>query len=141
MPVTQDTLRSSNNHVFTGFYFLAEDGRGIKMRKDHSEEDYYISEKPFVSISNISSANASKNIIQGQETYGVTIVLDKMGTKHLAQATGDGKHPYLAIVIANRLLYVVGNSTQIKTGLMEIVLVDYSEKEVQDMMEAIENKR
>lgn len=139
--IYSDTVKNDSSYVSTGFYFLADNGRGIRMRKDHSEEDYDISKKPFVSINNILRATAQKNVIQGRDTYGVTIVLDNAGTKDLEQGTGNSEYPHIAVVIANRLLYVVENTSQMKTGIMQIILVDYSEKEVNDMIEAINQKR
>lgn len=131
----------STSYVASGFYFLEESGQGIKMRKDHSAEDYDISEKPFVSVKNILSASAQKNAIEGRGMYDVNIVLDNAGTKDFALGTGNPEHPYIAVVIANRLLYVVENTTQITTGKMQIMLVGYSEKEVNDMIDAIHHKR
>ena len=139
--IYSDTSKSDSFYVFTGFYFLADNEQGIKMRKDHSNEVYNISRNPFVSIKNILRAAAQKNVIQGHDTYGVTIVLDNAGTKAFEQGTGNSAHPYVAVVIANRLLYVVENTSKIKTGIMQIALVDYSEKEVNDMIEAITQKR
>jgi hypothetical protein len=139
--IYSDTVKNDSSYVFTGFYFLADNGQGIKMQKDHSDEYYDISKKPFVSIKNILRATAQKNIIHGRDTYGVTIVLDNAGTKDLEQGTGNSEHPYIAVVIANRLLYVVENKSQIKTGIMQIILVDYTEKEVNDMIDAINQKR
>lgn len=136
-----DTTKYDSSYVFTGFYFLADQGQGIKMQKDHSEEAYSISKNPFVSIKTILRASAQKNVIQGRDTYGVTIVLDNQGTKELEQETGNPSQPYIAVVIANRLLYVVENTSKIKTGIMQIILVDYSEKEVNDMIDAINQKR
>ena len=139
--INSTTAKNDSSYVLTGFYFLADDGRGIKMRKDHSDEVYDISKNPFVSIKNILRATAQKNVIQGRDTYGVTIVLDNAGTKDLEQGTGNSSHPYIAIVIANRLLYIVENTSQIKTGIMQVILVDYSEKEVNEMIDAISQKR
>jgi len=133
--------KHDSTYVTSGFYFLEESGQGVKMRKDHSDEDYNISEKPFVSVKNILSASAQKNVVEGREMYDVNIVLDNAGTKDFALGTGNPEHPYIAVVIANRLLYVVENTTQITTGKMQIMLVDYSEKEVNDMIDAIHHKR
>jgi hypothetical protein len=139
--VYSDATKNDSSYVFTGFYFLANNGQGIRMQKDHSDEIYNISKTPFVSINNILRATAQKNVIQGRDTYGITIVLDNPGAKDLEQETGNPSHQYIAVVIANRLLYVVENTSQIKTGIMQIILVDYSEKEVSNMIDAINEKR
>jgi preprotein translocase subunit SecD len=139
--IYSNTSKADSSLVSTGFYFLDENGQGIELKKDHSDEVYTLSRTPFVSVKNILRATAQKNVIDGRTTYGVTIVLDNAGTKDLEQATGNSAHPYMAIVIANRLLYVVKNTSKIKTGIVQIALVDYSEKEMNDMIGAINQKR
>jgi hypothetical protein len=139
--VYSDASQVGDLYVSTGFYFLANKGQGVKMRKDHSDENYDISNKPFVSVKNILRTHAQKNIIQQRVTYGVTIVLDNQGAKYLEEGTGNPAYPYMAVVIANRLLYVVENTSKIKTGIMNIVLVDYTEKEVNEMVDAINKKK
>ncbi len=139
--INSDTTKADSSYVPTGLYFLADKEQGMKMRKDHSNEDYNISPKPFVSVKNILRANAQKNIIEGRVTYGVTLVLDNQGTKDLEEATGNSSYPYIAIIMANRLLYVVENTSKIKTGLMQIILVDYTENEVDEMVNAITQKK
>lgn len=139
--INSDTRKVDTSHVATGFYFLADKEQGIKMRKDHSNEDYNISPKPFVSVKNILRANAQKNITEGRVTYGVTLVLDNQGTKDLEEATGNPSYPFITIIMANRLLYVVPNTSKIKTGLMQIILVDYTENEVDEMVNAISQKK
>ena len=139
--VSSDTSKLDSSYVPTGFYFLADKEQGIRMHKDHSDENYNISPKPFVSVQNILRANAQKNIVQGRVTYGVTIVLDNQGTTDLAEATGNSSYPYIAIVMANRLLYVVENTSKIKTGIMQVILVDYAENEIDEMVNAIIKKK
>jgi len=137
---SSDTSKVDSSYVRTGFYFLTDIGKAIKMHMDHSNQDFYISQKPFVSVKNILRVNAQKNIIDGRTTWGVTLVLDNQGTKDLEEATGNSIYPKIAIVMANRLLYVVENSSKIKTGIMQIILIDYNQNEVDEMVNAISNK-
>ena len=139
--ISSDTSNIDSSYINTGFYYLADKDQGRIMRKEHSDETYFISPKPFVSVQNILRANSQKNIVQGHETYGVTLVLDNQGTKDLENGTGNPSYPYIAIVMANRLIYVVENTSKIKTGIMQIVLVDYTESEVADMVNAVSQKR
>jgi len=55
-----NTPGNDSSYVATGFYFLAGEGQGIKMQKDHSTEVYTISKKAFASINNLSQATAQK---------------------------------------------------------------------------------
>ena len=59
----------------------------------------------------------------------------------LEEGTDNPSYPYIALVIENWLLYVVENTSKIKTGKMNIIVVDYTEKEVNDMIDAINQKR
>lgn len=131
----------NSSYVPTGFYFLADKEKGIKMRKDHSNEYYNISSKPFVSVKNILRANAKKNIVEGDITYGISIVLDNQATKDLEQLSDNPSYPYIAVVIANRLLYIVKNTSKIKSGIMQIILDEYTENEVDAMVNAIRQKK
>lgn len=136
-----DTLKGNSSYVSTGFYFLADAGQGIKMQKERSDEIYNISKIPFASVKNILRADAQKNIVQGHDTYNITMVFDNKGTKDLEQGTGNPSYPKIAVVIANRLFYVVENVSKISTGIMDVILVDYTEKEVNDLTNAINHKK
>lgn len=136
-----NSLINDSPYVATGFYSLVDKGQGITMHKDHSNETYSISKHPFASAKNILRAVAQKNTIQGQVTFGVTIVFDNQGTKELEQGTGNPLYPYVAVVIANRLIYVVENASKIRTGVMQVVLVGYTEREVNEMIAAVNQNK
>jgi hypothetical protein len=67
--------------------------------------------------------------------------LDEKGTQIFKDITGNPLYPNIAIVVANRLLYVVEVQSQIATGKTDILLEGYSKKEMQAMVDAINNKR
>jgi hypothetical protein len=125
----------------TGFYFLAEKGKGISMREDKSNEIYTISPLPFASVKNISKTKFEKGQLQKGEYTALCMTFDDTGTKNLAKGTGNPLHPKIAVIIANRLLYVVESRTSIKTGIMCVALLGYSEKEMEEMHNSIDIKR
>ncbi|HEX8023036.1 hypothetical protein [Mucilaginibacter sp.] len=125
----------------TGFYFLAEKGKGISMREEKSDDIYTISPLPFASVKNISKVKFEKVQLQQGAYTNLCMTFDDTGTKDLAKGTGNPLHPKIAVIIANKLLYVVENGTSIKTGIMCVVLLGYSEKEMEEMRNAIDIKR
>ncbi|MDB4920049.1 MAG: hypothetical protein JWQ54_2032 [Mucilaginibacter sp.] len=125
----------------TGFYFLAEKGKGIDMREEKSDEIYTISPLPFASVKNISKVKFEKVQLREGEYTELCMTFDDTGTKNVAKGTGNPQHPKIAVIIANRLLYVVENRTSIKTGIMCVALLGYSEKEMEEMRNSIDIKR
>ena len=125
----------------TGFYYLADKEDGVKMLKEQSNEVYKISRTPFVAVENIIRANLIKTKLESSISTSINMVMDNKGTQNLKQGTGNFAHPYIAVVIANRLLYVVENNYKIETGIMSIILVNYPEEVMEEMLDAIRNKR
>jgi hypothetical protein len=128
-------------YMATGFYFLADEGKEVSMRKDKSEEIYPISRLPFASVENISNTKLETTHLKDVDYTSLCITFDSKGTKDLAEGTGNPLHSKIAVVVANRLLYVVENTTSIKTGVMCLELVGYSEKEIEEMRNSVNIKR
>jgi hypothetical protein len=131
----------SSTYIPTGFYFLAEKGKGIDMRKEQSAEIYTISLVPFASVENIIKTKFEKTHLKNGDYTELCMTFDNKGTKDLAKGTGNPSHPKIAVVIANRLLYVVENTTSIKTGIMCVGLIGYSEQEMEKMRDSVDIKR
>jgi hypothetical protein len=129
------------NYMHTGFYFLTVEKNGIRKRQEKSDEIYIIAPKPFASVDNIIKTKLEKNRLDNGEVYTeLCLTFDAKGTKDLKEGTGNYLHPKMAVVIANKLLYIVDNNVNIKTGVMCIGLVDYSEEEMETMQKAVDNK-
>jgi len=128
-------------YMRTGFYFLAEKNEGIDMRLEKSNEIYTISRLPFASVINISEANLEKSHLDGKDYMELIMTFDKKGTNDLAKGTGNPLHPKIAVVVANRLLYVLENATSVKSGIMSVLLDGYSGQEIEAMLDSIKNKR
>lgn len=128
-------------YMATGFYFLAEKGKGIKMREEKSDEIYTIAPLPFASVKNIVRITSEKGQYQKQEYTNLCMTFDDTGTKDLAKGTGNPLHPKIAVIIANRLLYVIENKTPIKSGTTCVILLGYSKKEMDEMRNSIDKKR
>lgn len=138
---TSNNKKIDTNYVYTGYYFLTEEQDGIKMKKENSDEIYSIAKVPFASVSNIAKVELEQTKSDGKMYSNLCMTFDAKGTKDLEEGTGNPLHPQLAIVIANKLLYVVDNNVNSKIGIMCVTLVGYSAKEIQTMLQAVVDKR
>ncbi|MDN3581754.1 hypothetical protein [Mucilaginibacter flavus] len=125
----------------TGFYFVAEKGKGIKMRVEQSDTIYTLAPLPFASVKNVMRVRFEKAQYKKVEYTNLCMTFDNAGTEALANGTGNPLHPKIAAVVANRLLYVVENKTPITNGSTCVALLGYTEKEIEEMRNAIDKKR
>lgn len=129
------------NYVPTGFYLLADSGKArVKMRKEHSDEIYAINPKPFVTVENVITAELQKLSLEGKVINELCMTMDEKGTHDLKKGIGNSLYPYVAVVVANRLLFVVENKSSVSNGVMCIHLYDYTEEEMQSMLDAVKAK-
>jgi hypothetical protein len=130
-----------NSQMRTGFYFLTDAKNGIKMKLEHSNEFFTLEQSPFASVDHVAvNYLETDKTDQGTNTE-LCLKFDPKGTKDIEAGTGNPLHKEIAVVVANKLLYVVENSTNIKTGVMCISVSDYSAGEIQAMQKAIANKK
>jgi len=125
----------------TGFYFLVPESKGINKRVEKSETVYTIAPSPFASVKNISKVKLETIHLKDRDDAELCLTFDDQGTRDLEEGTGNPMHPKIAVVVANRLLYVVENRSKIKTGIMCIALIGYSGQEMEAMRHTVENKR
>jgi hypothetical protein len=128
-------------YVPTGFYFLAEGQKGINMRKEKSNETYVLAPLPFASVNNIIKTELTRTKLKDGIYTELCMTFDNIGTKDLEEGTGNPLHPKMAVVITNKLMYVVDNTVKIKTGVMFVGLIGYSEQEMKIMKKAVDNKK
>jgi preprotein translocase subunit SecD len=139
-----DTLgnkKADTTYMYTGYYFLTEVQDGIKMKKENSNEIYSIAKVPFASVNNIVKAELEQTKVNGEIYNELCMTFDAKGTKDLEEGTKNPLHSQLAVVIANKLLYVADNNVKSEIGIMCVALVGYSEQEMQIMRQAIVNKK
>lgn len=135
-------LRQSDTaYMKTGFYFFTGSEDGIRMRMEHSLAVYSLSRTPFVSVDNIKQAEIKTTKTETKEYIELWLTFDEKGTKDLEAGTGNPEHDQIAIVIAGRLLFVAENAAKIHTGVMRIVMNDYTPDEIIAMKMAIKQKR
>jgi preprotein translocase subunit SecD len=136
-----DTSKVTKGYVATGFYLMADNLEGIKMRKEQSNEVYSIAKTPFVAVDNIIHCSLQHDTTENGIESSIRMEFDEKGTQSFKDVTGNPLYPNIAIVVANRLLYVVEVQGQISTGKTTILLDGYSKEEMDAMLEAVNKKR
>lgn len=140
-PYSTDTSKLTKEYVATGYYLLTDNLDGIKMRKAQSDQVYSVAKKPFVSVDNILHCSLQIDTIEDAIEGSINMGFDEKGTQNFKDITGNPLHPYIAVVVANRLLYVVENQQKITTGKTRILIDGYSKEEMQAMVDEIKKKK
>lgn len=141
-PLTQLKDKSSDTMAaLTGFYFLESDiNNGVKIKKEGSNENYILSKTAFASVNNIIETKLVKTKLSQGDYTELCMKYDEKGTKDLAEGTGNILYPQIAVVVAGKLLYVIDNTSKIKTGVMCVGLIGYSQEEMQAIKTAVDQK-
>lgn len=113
-----------------GFYFAIDYNNNI------SGEDIKLEETPSLSSEDI--LEVKKVINENNNTPEIRIVFTPDGKIKLAQVTKNNIGKHLAIVIANQIVSIPLINCEIPGGV--ITLGDFSEKEIDKMVESLKNK-
>jgi preprotein translocase subunit SecD len=140
-PYSTDTSKLTKEYVATGFYLLADKLDGNKMRMAQSDEVYSIAKKPSVSVDNILQCSLQIDTTENGIQESINMELDEKATQDFKEITGNPLYPYIAVVVANRLLYVVENQEKVVSGKTRILIDGYTKEEMQAMVDAISKKR
>jgi hypothetical protein len=138
---TDTATEVTTTYMHTGFYNVVGEGKGVNIRKEKSDEIYSLSPTPFVSVNDVTKAELQKTKLEDGIYNQLCLTFNDIGKQNLKEGTGSRKYAKIACVIANRLLYVVENKNSIDGGNMCIGLVDYSEKEMQTMLNEVLHKK
>lgn len=125
----------------TGFYFLTDEKNdGVRMKEESSSEYYSLAKVPFASVTNIKQTELITTKLEQGNYTELCMTFDDKGTKDLENGTGNSLHSKIAVVIVGKLLYVVDNTTKIKTGVMCVGLVGYSKEQMTEIKKAVDQK-
>lgn len=130
---------TARNYMRTGFYYLAT-ADGIRMRQEGTHKIYLLSRTPFASVDNISRTELKKTKLKDVVYTDLCIKFDEKGTRDLEEGSGNIAHPKIAVVLANKLFYVVDNTSKMKTGAACISLIGYSDQEMAAIKEDVDQK-
>jgi hypothetical protein len=138
---TATATEVTTTYMHTGFYNVVGEGKGVNIRKEKSDEIYSLSLTPFVSLNDVTKAELQRTKLEDGIFTQLCLTFNDIGKRNLKEGTGSRKYAKIACVITNRLLYVVENKNSIDGGSMCIGLVDYSEKEMQIMLNEVQQKK
>lgn len=137
-----DTIVDDPTYLFTGIYSLSDNESGVHMDLENTDAQFLLNPQPLVSVKNILRAEMFKQYIESRSLVGITIILDNQGAKDLEEKTGNLFTPYIGLIIANRLIYVAERQGgSITSGVLNIILEDYPEDEIEEMVQAINDKK
>jgi hypothetical protein len=140
-----DSLGNSlidTTYMTTGFYLLAgKTEPGVKMRMDRSDEIYAINPEPFASVKTFRDVRIERSQHDNNVYTSLCITMDEQGTQDLKKGLANSLNKDIAVVIANRLLYVARNKMATSNGTMCISMQSYTEDEIEAMRKAVEQKR
>jgi hypothetical protein len=131
---------TSLRYMETGFYDVVDRHSGVRMHKEHSDDLYYLKSAPFASVNHVVKARELRHRLNGTIVPELDLSFDEAGTKAL-RGIGTSSHSTIAIVIANKLLYVISDAEVVQKGEMLIMLNDYSDSEIESMLNAVLHKR
>lgn len=132
-----ETTAADTTYMPTGFYYLADGKEGIRMHKYRSEDRYTFAPTPFAGVTHITDVKLVQTPIKNGVYNELCLTFDSVGTKDLAAGTGNPLHPQIAAVVANKLLFVVKNEVSIKTGIMYVGLVDFTDTEMEEIRKSV----
>ncbi|PQJ15773.1 hypothetical protein BST99_08590 [Aureicoccus marinus] len=136
--VTSISEVTQNGQLRTGWYFLSDKDNGIEKTLNGTKEIYYLNPSPIVTADNFTELEIYQS---NYGDYGMTIRLDKKGTKQWSIATGKSIGKKLALVIDNELYFLPQVNAQIDVGITALNRGDLSETELKAIKNIIEKEK
>ncbi len=127
-----------SDDLVTGWYYLTDEENGIKKNLYGSDEMYFISPIPIVTIDNFTDLEIYQSDFGD---YGLTIRLDEKGRKEWSEATGKSTGQKLALIINNELYFTPIVNSQIDFGITALNRGDLTEDELKEIKMKIEQEK
>jgi hypothetical protein len=134
--------KAGSPYMPTGFYYLGNGEDTIAMKIAGTGETYLISKTPFAGVADIMATTLTDTNLEKNEIYTeLCMKFNEKGTQDLAAGTGNTLQARIAVVICNTLLYVVDNTSSIKTGVMCVGVEGYTPEEINTLKACVDSKR
>lgn len=131
----------NNTILYTGWYYVADGGKGFKRQLDKSKESYFIDRHPIITASNFTAFSIDGSTLGGAKySYRLIIQLDNAGAGRWAVATKKSIGKQLAFILDNRLLYVAKVFNPILNGTT-VIDRGNSKEEIEKLKAIIESER
>lgn len=131
--------RATSDKVYmrTGFYFLAKE-EGIEMKEEDTGRSYLLDSIPFVSRDNVTEVTYRKASGDEEPYDEICLILDDKGFENLKNVTDNSTRPRMAVVLANRLLYIVTLTHKITTREM-CLYMDFPKEKKDRLFEEVKS--
>jgi hypothetical protein len=136
-----DILKHDSTVLYTGWYYVVDSSNGYKRQLDRSEETYYLDPKPIVTAKNFTTFEIYESNFKGKRYLGLTMRLDKEGTRNWSNATLRAQGNKLAFILDNRLLQVAMINSHITGGVTALNRGDYSRQELENFKAIIKSEK
>lgn len=133
-----NTNINSNTTLQTGWYFIVDKNNGVKRQLDKDTIFYYLDPKPIITAKNIEK---SEIYLSRFGDTGLSMKLDKKGTKAWSNATERTIGNQLAFIVDNKLLSVPKVNAQITGGMAALNRNIYTREQLEEIMLTIENEK
>ena len=135
-------MEHDSSTLYTGWYYvLADTTKGYKSQLDKSNEIYFLDSHPIVTAKHFTTFKIYEGNSGGQKYFGLTMRLDKEGTKYWSIATYKSIGLQLVFVLDNRLLQVAKVNSQITEGVTALNRGDYTKQELESFKTIIESEK
>lgn len=139
--VSSISLQADSTFLRTGFYELSDSYNGLKKTEEYTGETVYLSPKPLTSVDDVIASKLTREHIDSGRVDGINLQYNAKGTAALSKFSANPDVHKTAVVIANRLMYIVEIKGHITTGNVSIYLSNQSEQEIEALRQLIEQKK
>ena len=133
-----DTIKLDSTYLETGWYYIVDNDNNFQRQLDKSNDTFFIDPRPIVTAKNFMKFEIYTS---RYGDVGLSILLDKKGTKNWSIATEKAIGNYLAFILDNKLLQVARVNSQITVGVTALNRGDYSKEELEKIRTIIENEK
>lgn len=136
--ISKNEVKQEDGYLQTGWYYLSNKESGIARKLKGTEELVYLDPKPIATVKNFSNIEIYQS---NSGDFGLTIKLDKEGTKAWSVATGKSIGEKLALVIDDQVFYTPTVNSQIDFGITALNRGDLTEVELRNLQNKIEKEK
>ncbi len=127
--------------MITGWYYISEIEQGFKLQLENSKEYFFIDPTPIVTAKNFTTLEIYESNAGGKKHIGLTIRLDKSGTKKWSLATEKSVGKKLAFILDNKLIYTLHINSQITGGTTALNRGDLTIEQLEEIKRILEKEK
>jgi len=125
----------------TGWYYISENVTNFKRQLDKTSEFFYLDSIVIVSADHFNKFDLTYSKYEAEKYPILIIYFDKKGTENWNIATDKMIGKQLGLIINDKLVITPKVNTKITAGVSAINRIDYSYKELEEILRSIENSK